>query len=90
MFNAILVTHGICNNSAPKLSKTCSELQHEGAYLCVQQHAERIQAESKRSKLHVDTFSVAVTSFTCLVFLQVDAECLEAALTLVMLKHAKA
>jgi hypothetical protein len=48
---------------------------------------ESIQAESKRSKLHLDTFSVSAFSVTCLGFLQVDAECLEAALTLVMLKH---
>jgi hypothetical protein len=84
------VTHGICNDSALTLPKTVSEIQHEVAYLCAQQHDKSIQAENKRSKLHVDTISVSTTSFTCLGFLQVDAECLEAAMTLVMLKHAKA
>jgi hypothetical protein len=35
----------------------------------------------------VDTFSVSAFSYTCLGFLQVDAECLEAALTPVMVRH---
>jgi hypothetical protein len=55
--------------------------------MCAHHRVKSIHAENKRSKLRVDTFSVSAFSLTCLGFLQVDAECLEAARTLVMLKH---